>query len=86
MLIVPAGGLSPSIFEVMYWLAVVDRFTCSPDSFSRIKVKYMRYLLVFSGGVWYNKKSEKIIIFLIVCTNFYERRILSVILQIKIAI
>jgi hypothetical protein len=32
-------------------LAVVDRFTCSPDSFSRIRVKYMGYLLAFSGGV-----------------------------------
>ena len=32
VLIVPAGGFSPSIFAVMYWLAVVVMFICSPDT------------------------------------------------------
>ena len=41
--------------ESFDWLAVADRFTCSPDSFSRMRVKHMGYLLAFSGGVWYNK-------------------------------
>lgn len=57
MLIVPAGGLSPSIFEVMYWLAVVVKFICSLDWFSRISVKnmgctplYILGLMMYNGN------------------------------------
>ena len=49
------GGFSPSMLEVIYSFAVVVISIRSPPAFSRISLKNMATLLVFSIRLMYNK-------------------------------